>query len=194
MILLSLEHPSLRAGHFFPEQLINKHTPTCINPWIQPAFENQQLIGWHNIFYGLISTHWITRQNLSRPHGPNGSKLVTEIIKTIFAAILLGWTERNNHLHQRNSNTTEQYQRAQAQIRALYMFENQVLATDKHIFAIPLHQMLQKPTSTLELFINHNKRIIKESIHHQKQTVMRQHRDIQSYFPPKTHTRVASGQ
>ena len=176
------------------KQLINKHAPTCINPWIQPAFENQQLIGWQNIFYGLLSTTWITRQNHGCQHGPNGSKLITEIIKTIFAAILLRWNERNNHLHQRNSNTTEKHKRVQAQIRALYTFENQVLATDKHIFAIPLHQMLQKPTSTLELFINHNKRIIKESIHHHKQTIMRQHRDIQSYFPPKKHTRVTSGQ
>ena len=164
------------------------------NQWIRSTFDSQTQIGWQHSFSGLLCTQWIDRQNQSRPNQPNGSTLIAAIIKTIFNAILLRWDDRNHHLHQNKQNVPEIRCRAIAKVRALYECQPHILYSDNQIFAIPLGELLLKPTRTLQLFVSQNQHIIKQSIRKQQQLTRRLHHDIRSYFTTlHMPTRVAPG-
>ena len=147
--------------------------------------------------YGIFSTVWITHQNDSRPHYPNGSTLITAIIKTIFSAIITRWEGHNQQLHRQQSSTTEVRNRLATQIRALYACQSKVLPLDRFIFSIPLSLILLKPVTILQLFIDQNQPIVTDSIKGYQMLILRQHRDIRTYFLPQdphtTDTRVTSG-
>ena len=197
------------------ERLCHKHT---ISPWIethltknlrnylnsQPPLTDtnnidQHLIGWSAAFYGIFSTQWITLQNNYNPSRPNGSSVLTSIIKLIFRAIIQRWHHRNQTLHSNSHTTPELHQRVICQVRGLYACCNDVLPSDRQIFSVPLELMIQKPTRTLQLFVEQNKDIVKQSVKLQQRTLQRQHRDIASYFikiqqgQPAVHTQVTLG-
>ena len=154
---------------------IENRAPIAHNQWIQAAFESQTQIGWNNTMYGIFSTAWITHQNDSRPHHPNGSTLLTAIIKTIFSAIIARWEVRNQQLHRQQSSTTEVRNRLTTQIRALYACQPKVLPSDRFIFSIPLAQFLLKPVHVLQLFVDQNQPIVVDSIKRYHMLILRQH-------------------
>ena len=152
-----------------------------------------------NTFYGVFCTTWIHCQNESRPNNPNGSALLTAIIKTRFAAVINRWDTRNQHLHRQQEQSTKLHQRAASKVRALYACKPHVLPSNCPIFSTPLQQLLLKPTKMLQLFIDQNHSIVKQSMQQYQLLNMRQHRDIHTYFiannqPSHTmHKRVTSG-
>ena len=161
---------------------LQRTTPRTQNPWIQPAFDTQQQLGWSNALYGIFGKAWIRKQNESRPHNPNGSTFITAVIKTIFVAIVGRWNERNQYLHRKQQHCDEIHHRVSAKVRALYECQPLVLLSDQIIFSTPLHELLLRPTKTLQLFVEQNERIIKQSIKTFHHSLARQHHDISSYF------------
>ena len=170
--------------------------PVASNTWIEPAFLSQSRIGWANAFYGIFSTDWITFQN----KGPiqNGSKLITRIIHTVFTAIIERWNTRNTLLHKPAPNN-ETRLRLTTKVCALYDCRNKVLRADQKIFAMPLTELLEKPTSTLQHFVASYTTLVKTSIKQQQRLLQLEHRDITIYFTriPRvsthTTTRVVLG-
>ena len=71
-----------------------------------------------------------------------------------------------------------------------------MLPSDRFIFSIPLSQILLKPDTVLQLFIDQNQPIVTDSIKCYQMLIQRQHQDIRTYFlPQEPHTmdtRVAS--
>ena len=122
----------------------------------------------------------------------NGSKLITAVIKLVFKALILRWSNRNTLLHATAAPSTEQQQRLVNKIRTLYSLEPFVLQQDKIIFSTPLDIMITRHPRTLQLFLQQNAPIVKESIKHQQNLIQRQHRDIVTYFTkhqPNTNVR-----
>ena len=174
---------------------LNKETPDPTNAWIAPAVQAQSDIGWQTIFYGMISTKWLDYQNRCQPHNPNANHFLSKLIKLILTATINRWNNRNNKLHSGQPSLSETHLRSQAKVRTLYACQQDVLASDRKVFSIPLNSMLQKSTQTLQLFIQQNTALIKQSMKQQRQITTRQHRDIASYFPhkPTENTRVTFG-
>ena len=203
---LELLFHKLKATHWVQQTLttnlrhyLDRGTPVSFNRWIQPAVDTQTQLGWHLPFYGQLSTKWIDYQNSSCPTNKNGSKLITNINKLLFTALIRRWNRRNTTLHDSAAPTTENQQRLANKIRALYQLEPLVLAHDRILFSTPLDMLLTRPPRTLQLFLQQNRPLIKKSIIQQKNLIRRQHRDIATYFirqqPNSTvrHTQVTLG-
>ena len=80
----------------------------------------------------------------------------------------------------------ETHTRAASQARALYACSKDILPSDHHIFSLPLEILLTKSTQFIQLFVAHNKPIVKQSIRLQRNLTRRQHHDIATYFHANT--------
>ena len=142
----------------------------------------QSDIGWQACFMGLFDQRWIELHNQTSKL-QNGSTLITKTIKIFLSAVVTKWKDRCSYLHRTTTTTpTETRQRLQDKIRLLYTFKADVLPQDRQIFNLPLHDLLQRPNTSLQLFISQFQLMIKQSIRLQTEQTRRQHRDIATYF------------
>ena len=138
-------------------------------------------ISWNAAFTGLFSTRWIEYIN-QHTNPPIGSTTVTKLIRLILTAVAERWNNRCHQLHQKQQPIPETKARLINQVQVLYTCQHDVLPQDRHIFAIPLTDMIQRPTAHLKGFITQYGKLIKRSIRLQQDQIKRQHRDISSYF------------
>ena len=151
-----------------------------------PIDDSLQLeIGWNAIFTGLFNNSWIEYIN-QHTNPPTGSALVTKLIRLILTAVAERWNIRCHQLHQTQQPIPETKARLINQVQALYMCQHDVLKQDRHIFAIPLTDMIQRSTTYLKGFITQYGKLIKRSIRLQQDQIKRQHRDISTYFVRRT--------
>ena len=100
-------------------------------------------------------------------------QLIVAIIKTVLKAFLTQSTERDNTLHASSVAHPEIHLWAVAQVHALYSLSPHILPSDQQLFTTPLDTLLTKPTKTLQLFVNHNKDIVKKSLLQQRRQTKR---------------------
>lgn len=168
-------------------QYLNTQDPIYPDPWIRMATLSQTEIGWKNCFYGFYSKQWIANQNAANPNH-SGSRLLVKIIRVTMEAVVTRWHARNDQLHQSTQPDTpsETRKRLTTKLTALYSCEQDTLPGDRQIFKVPLETMILKPNKHIKLFIEQNQPIIKQSIKQQQQRILRQHKDISSYFNKQT--------
>ena len=175
-------------ARLFSKYQTHRHFETTLTTQLKLFLNNnmselsiQSDIGWKALFTGLFHKHWITLHNQHSTQ-PNGSMIITKIIRIVLSAVIQRWKARCLALHQTTPGNIETRTRLQHQIRALYSCRQYILQEDLSVFVIPLQQLLQQSTLTLKLFVSQYKPIIKHSIHLQTEQLKRQHRDIATYF------------
>jgi len=85
---------------------------------IQELQENQQRVGWTQIYYGRISPTWVQALQTHHPQ-VNAIQYYTKCITLVWKAVLQVWAIRNRHLH---PGTYEQEDRhnLEADIRQIF--------------------------------------------------------------------------
>jgi len=82
------------------------------NHQIRNITQQQEQLGWKQIYYGRITRAWATGITASQPT-IKGTVFYSQVISLIWQAVAAQWTIRNKHLHPPNSTQDDRTQLAQ---------------------------------------------------------------------------------
>ena len=133
--------------------------PTSYASHLYPLLTTQNIIGWKQLFYGRMSTHWASIQDSHlKSHDFTSPKLrghffVSGSIKIIWHHAHRLWLRRNEDTHVTNPETQEiaAYAQAQREVTALYNMRHLVHPSDQTLFYSSLDQHFTIDTSSISL-------------------------------------------
>jgi hypothetical protein len=132
---------------------------TDTNPLFHSALQEQAAIGWPQLLQGRWSKQWQSI-HLKTHTTPAHSKKKPEhwsnaILKTVWENWFDMWETRNKDRHGYDAATaaTAKREQLQREVTQLYGWQPFLADHKHHIFQIPLHGMIQKPTGSLHNWI-----------------------------------------
>jgi hypothetical protein len=157
--------------------------------------QDQQDIGWYNIFLAQFATQWAQCQSLFLQLLPtpikflSGNKWVSAICTVITKAWLELWELRNKDHHGADSTLKSLALHAQAvqEITILYSYQNTVLQKDQSIFTPNLHKLSAGNTNQIQQWINTHQAVILKSAKAAKTNAVLNVWTINTYFPIQGH-------
>jgi len=79
------------------------------NPNLQKIFDEQQQLGWQQLYYGRLTPTWATTCTTLHPT-VNGNHFFAQVLTLVWRAVLQVWTIRNQHLHPNNQTILDRSQ------------------------------------------------------------------------------------
>ena len=145
-------------------------------------FHQQSVIGWNHILAGHITTLWSTVQEQINPKTP--STWVCYFIRTLWQLIYNNWKLRCDKNH--GVTTQDKRQRAllklTPKVQSLYNKQNLIEPSDHHIFSVPINELLELPTHTIENWLFKAEIRVKDSIKRQQIMTQQNIQPIHNFF------------
>jgi hypothetical protein len=132
---------------------------TDTNPLFHSGLQEQATISWPQLLQGRWSKQWQSIHLQTHTTPANSKKKLDHwshtIIKTVWEHWFDMWENRNKDQHGHDAATRAAAEREQLQCEITQLYGWQPFLADhkQHIFQIPLHKMIQKPTSSLHNWI-----------------------------------------
>jgi hypothetical protein len=132
---------------------------TDTNPLFHSALQEQAAIGWPQLLQGRWSKQWQLIHMQTHTTPANSRKKPEHwshaILKTVWENCFNMWQNRKKDRHGHDAATAAAAEREQLQreMTQLYGWQPFLAKHKQHIFQIPLHEMIQKPTSSLHNWI-----------------------------------------
>ena len=157
----------------------------------QSLLDQQNEIGWYNVFLGRLSLQWARLQSQfllsfdDIPRSLGGDKWTKQIASVILESWLDLWKQRNLDRHGRDSahQKLALHEQVMREIDIMYTYKNKVLQRDHSIFDLPLDQIKDKPHQYLRQWLNTHQTVILHSAASAKRLSLLDVRNLQQYFP-----------
>jgi hypothetical protein len=122
----------------------------------------QNKIGWQHIMKGRFSQHWTHVQNKHIDDDPDidsekqsGDRWLKRILNHLWTSLWQVWLLRNDDLHGRDKEEKERKRidKLTPRIHAIYALKDRLLACDKPILDLPIHDRLQLHSRELSTWL-----------------------------------------
>ena len=172
-------HPILHTllgtaiSHWFHSNSDIQVDPNDYAEEVRPLIQQQNLIGWRQIFQGRFATTWSTVQERYYRHkfGPNaklqktGSRWQVSIILHVWDKWYTLWKQRNQELHGTDAQTRAEAARRECR-RRLSLIYSQRTDYEPNVQALLFEdetEHLQKPTSIIQNWLAANEQLFMDS-------------------------------
>ena len=163
----------------------------------EPSFcmlvNSQNRIGWQHMLKGRFSHHWTQIQGRHIFEDPtlNSEKQTAEgwmkqVLHALWSSLWQVWLIRNEDLHGRDKDEAERkrLEKLRPRVSALYATRDSLLATDKSIFDLPMHQRLQQHSRELATWVRLVTPTVKRALADAAQQLRNTNHTITSLLPP----------
>ena len=177
---------------FETEPLLQTHQ---FSPRLHRLIQQQNQIGWRQMFNGRFGSEWSKVQNDAysrRPqHGDTqikrtGAKWQTQLIVHIWTQWELAWSDRNNALHGHNLSTQNTAIRREVRRQLEVIYQNRQMmepSVQELLLENPMEHDQQQLTTTRNWLAVHGP-VFRESIRRVRNRAIQNVRSIRSYFTP----------
>jgi len=185
-IFYDLLAAGLYQGCGEPTHITFHHAPNNI----LQLHQQQELMGWRQLYYGRVSPSWIAGLQAYHPQ-INGTQYYTQCVTYIWRAILRIWKLRNQHQHP-SSYMQEDCSLLEAEVHRIFQEAQQDPILQDIVANTSPEQILSRPTRTVRQWTVNSKNHIRA---HHKANQLRaklKTQDIRTFFPrittPPTNT------
>jgi len=148
---------------------------------IQPIKQQQEKLGWKQIYYGRITSAWAQGITASQ-ESIKGVVFYSRVIILIWKAVIAQWQVRNTHLHPSNS-IQEDHTQLEHIVYQIIQEAQADPALQDMVATLDPETLLRRPIKHIRHWITNSKN---HMLAHQKASAIQaqlQTRDIRTYFP-----------
>jgi len=155
-------------------------------PAIQAPVQQQQRLGWDQLYRGQVSSAWAQAIDSLHPRlASTGTQVMISMIRLMWIYILDAWKTRNQHLHS-SANQLNLPNYRQAAI-TLYELRHQLSPTAQTaLYQQPLEQLLEQPAPRLQRWVQAGYKYFNQQTKAAKKQAVLHTRDIRTFFRIQT--------
>jgi hypothetical protein len=160
--------------------------------------DQQEHLGWNQLFLGRFSTLWGDLQNSHLRHSPttagtqSGTSWILSMILTIWTEVQLQWAVRNAVKHGDTDATSlgAKFSQVLRETEAIYDLKPTTLPSDHHIFypSLAIHQATITTYSGLRAWVDTWRPVFLRSAKDAAEQGVTHQQAIEQYFPPAEDT------
>ena len=143
---------------------INEKFPSHLNSVLEQALHEQSQVGWHSLFLGFLSKHWLIlsdadQARVNKSERAAGQHRIQQILSALSTFTRALWLGRNEVLH-RNQDAidTKIYSAESAELRHYHANPNLLPRSDQHYCTMPLNRLLRSRPSVRRRWLRRVKR------------------------------------
>jgi hypothetical protein len=168
--------------------------PELFSPRLSAIIQQQNLIGWRQLFNGRFSGEWSRVQHAAyagrardqdNPVKRTGEKWQVQLIIHIWTQWERAWTDRNQAVHGNTATTRNEAIRREVgrQLEVIYQNRHLMEPSVQEILYDQPEDHARQPITTTRNWLAQYAPVFKESIRRAKSRALRNVRSIRSYFP-----------
>ncbi len=164
--------------------------PASLNPELRQAAEEQQRLGWHQLWRGRLSSKWgdiLAQHRLDTVDNTNylgatADDWIRRFITYVWKGVLEMWDIRNKHQHALDINDERTTARLRNQIDCIYAQANELPLHEQIPFQTPRDDVIRLPLSAQKDWIEIHQDLLKCIFEQQKKREKLQINDIRTFF------------